>query len=115
MIYSKLVSCLCLIPDVVVSVPAQLRNDVLEAYGQLQDLCSALRERTDDDGRVERAAEILQSEDVRSGDLLKVIETLRHYVDSLLERERAALEEVEFLFCFCQGLPQNKIEGHFMV
>ncbi|XP_078598201.1 BICD family-like cargo adapter 1 isoform X2 [Branchiostoma floridae x Branchiostoma japonicum] len=72
---------------------SQLRNDVLEAYGQLQDLCSALRERTDDDGRVERAAEILQSEDVRSGDLLKVIETLRHYVDSLLERERAALEE----------------------
>ncbi|XP_078598202.1 BICD family-like cargo adapter 1 isoform X3 [Branchiostoma floridae x Branchiostoma japonicum] len=71
----------------------KLRNDVLEAYGQLQDLCSALRERTDDDGRVERAAEILQSEDVRSGDLLKVIETLRHYVDSLLERERAALEE----------------------
>ncbi|XP_035663638.1 BICD family-like cargo adapter 1 [Branchiostoma floridae] len=91
---------------------SQLRNDVLEAYGQLQGLCSALRERTDDDGRVERAAEILQSEDVRSGDLLKVIETLRHYVDNLLERERAALEEVEFLFCFCQGLPQNKIEGH---
>ncbi|CAH1233923.1 BICDL1 [Branchiostoma lanceolatum] len=72
---------------------SQLRNDVLEAYGQLQDLCSALRDRTEDDGSVERAAEILQSDDVRSGDLLKVIETLRHYVDSMLERERASLEE----------------------
>ncbi|CAH1233922.1 BICDL1 [Branchiostoma lanceolatum] len=71
----------------------KLRNDVLEAYGQLQDLCSALRDRTEDDGSVERAAEILQSDDVRSGDLLKVIETLRHYVDSMLERERASLEE----------------------
>ncbi|XP_078681996.1 BICD family-like cargo adapter 1 isoform X2 [Branchiostoma floridae x Branchiostoma belcheri] len=72
---------------------SQLRNDVLEAYGQLQDLCSALRDRTDADGSVEEAAEILQSDDLRPGDLLKVIETLRHYVDAMLERERAALQE----------------------
>ncbi|XP_078682000.1 BICD family-like cargo adapter 1 isoform X5 [Branchiostoma floridae x Branchiostoma belcheri] len=71
----------------------KLRNDVLEAYGQLQDLCSALRDRTDADGSVEEAAEILQSDDLRPGDLLKVIETLRHYVDAMLERERAALQE----------------------
>ncbi|XP_066271930.1 BICD family-like cargo adapter 1 [Branchiostoma lanceolatum] len=76
---------------------SQLRNDVLEAYGQLQDLCSALRDRTEDDGSVERAAEILQSDDVCSGDLLKVIETLRHYVDSMLEQESAALQKVVFI------------------